>query len=182
MLLIVELSGLQVKLKAKESPFAIGHDEIPAETQGIRDELDDVCRYGNTRVAQREEHIDARTNSTKNQANNPGADGVGRDVDIVVSDNSPHLGVGAVVLHERVLNLDALFGISSCDSGVDIGEVVDGQVRVELVGFLKLLEVLETIAARGGDGSGLEGAWDGDNVLGLVALAEEGRRHGGWFI
>lgn len=86
-------------------------------------------------------------------------------------DNKSYLGIRAVILHEGVLNLDALLGIAGRYSGVDIVEVVNGQVGVELVRLFKLLEVLEMLHAGR---VRLQRAGDRGDVLRLMAPAEEG--------
>lgn len=91
MLLVVEFARAQIELDAKESPFPVRHDQVPAATDGIGNQLNDVRRDGDARVAKGEEHVDSRADGTENQADDPGANGVGRDVDVVVSDNRSHL-------------------------------------------------------------------------------------------
>ena len=59
MLLLIELSWLQVELEPPEVPFAIGHDEIPTKSEGIGDKLDDVGSDGDAGISKREEHIDS---------------------------------------------------------------------------------------------------------------------------
>ena len=90
-LLVVELAGSKVKLQTEEVPFLVGHDQVPAAADGIGNQLDDVRRDGDARVAKREEHVDARADGTEDEADDPGADGVGMDVDIIVSNNGSHL-------------------------------------------------------------------------------------------
>lgn len=91
MFLVVEFTGPEIELEAKEIPFLVRHDQVPAATDGISNQLNDVRRDGDTRIAKREEHVDSRTDGAENQADNPGSDGVGRDVDIIISDNRSHL-------------------------------------------------------------------------------------------
>ncbi|KAK1256018.1 hypothetical protein MKX07_008277 [Trichoderma sp. CBMAI-0711] len=81
----------EVELQAKDVPFLVGHDQVPAAADGIGNQLDDIRRDGDARVAQREEHVDARADGTENEADDPSTDGVGRDVDIIVSNNGSHL-------------------------------------------------------------------------------------------
>lgn len=91
MLLVVELARTQIELEAKELPFLVRHDQVPAAADGIGNQLNDVRRDGDAGIAKGEEHVDSRADGTENQADDPGANGVGRDVDIVVSDNRSHL-------------------------------------------------------------------------------------------
>lgn len=91
MLFVVEFTRAEIKLEAKDIPFLVRHDQVPAATEGISNQLNDVCRDGDARIAKREEHVDSRADGTENQADDPGANGVGRDVNIIISDNRSHL-------------------------------------------------------------------------------------------
>lgn len=188
MLLVVELARSEVELEPKQVPDAVRHDEIPAAADGIGDELDDVGGDGHAGVAEREEHVDAGAESAEKHADDPGTDRVGGNVDVVVAHDGAdlgqagsdgtergdarraHLWVRAVVLHEGVLDLDALFGVASGNGGVDIVELVDGQIGIELVSLLKLLQVVQMLDARG--------VGDGRDLLCLVAPAEHGGHDG----
>lgn len=66
MLLLIELSRLQVELETPDFPFAIGHDEIPAEAKRIGDELDDIGGDGDARISERKEHVNSRTKGAEN--------------------------------------------------------------------------------------------------------------------
>jgi len=59
MFLVIELSRFEIELEAKHIPFAVGHDQVPAEAHRIGDELDNIGSDRDTGVSQREEHIDA---------------------------------------------------------------------------------------------------------------------------
>lgn len=91
MLLVVEFARAEIELEAKEIPFPVRHDQVPAATDRISNQLNDIRCDGDTRIAKREEHVNSRTDGTENQADDPGANGVGRDVDIIISDNRSHL-------------------------------------------------------------------------------------------
>jgi len=69
-----------------------------------------------------------------------------------------------------MLDLDAFLGIAGCDSSVYIVELVDGEIRIQLVRLLKLLEMLEVINARR---IRLERTRNGRDLLCLVALAKK---------
>lgn len=74
-----------------------------------------------------------------------------------------------------MLNLNALLGIARGNGGVDIVEVVNGQVGVELVSFFKLLKMLEMLQTRR---VSLQWAGNRSDLLRLMAPAEDGRQHG----
>lgn len=52
MLLDVEGSWLQVELDAEHLEFTIREDQIPAQANGIGDQLDNICREQHCRVAE----------------------------------------------------------------------------------------------------------------------------------
>lgn len=89
---------------------------------------------------------------------------------------SSYLRIRAIILHEGIRNFDALLSIPRRYRGIDIGKLVDGQIRIEFVRLLELLELLEMIDP-GGSGGHLERPRQGDDVLGLMALSEEWRHH-----
>jgi hypothetical protein len=51
MLLVVELPWLEVEFEAKQVPFTIWHDQIPAETKRIGDKLNNIGGDRNTRIS-----------------------------------------------------------------------------------------------------------------------------------
>lgn len=73
-----------------------------------------------------------------------------------------------------MLDLETLLGIACGNSSVDIVEVVDRQVRVELVSLFKLLEMLKMLQA-----GHVSLQWTGNrgDLLRLMAPAEDGRQH-----
>lgn len=148
-LLKVELAGAEVELEAKEIPDAVGEDKIPQQADGVGNQLDDISGDGDTGVAQREEHVDARADRAQNQADHPRADRVGRQVDIVVADRRTHLGVRRVVLDNALLNGEALLDVARVDGVVDVVELLDRQVGIQVVHALKVLEVVQGLDARG---------------------------------
>ena len=87
-----------------------------------------------------------------------------------LANGETYLWIRAVVLHEGMLDLDALLSIASSDGGVDIVQLVHGHVGVQLVRLLKLLEMLEGVHARR---LSLDGSGDGRDLLRLMALAED---------
>ena len=89
-----------------------------------------------------------------------------------------HLGIRAIVVQERLLDLHALLRIAGRDGGVELVQLVEGQVGIELVRLLLvLLEVLEVLEPRHLGGV-LERGQRRD-VLGLMAPSEEGRHREG---
>ncbi len=54
MLLKVKLSRLEIELGAHEFKYAVREYQIPANADGIRDQLDDICRDSDGRVSQGE--------------------------------------------------------------------------------------------------------------------------------
>jgi hypothetical protein len=94
MLLVVELARLEVELDSKDIPHPIRHDQVPAKTDGIRDKLNDVCGDGDAGIAQGEEHVDAGADAAEKQADYPGTNSVGGQINIVVADNSADLRLG----------------------------------------------------------------------------------------
>jgi hypothetical protein len=90
-LLVVELSRLKVKFQAEQVPHSIRHNHIPTQADRVRDELNNVGGDGDAGVAQREEHIDAGSESAQNQTDNPGANGVGGKIYIVITDDCADL-------------------------------------------------------------------------------------------
>ena len=91
MFLEVKRARLEVELEAKNVPHAIREDEIPAQADGIGDELDDIGRDADGRIPERKEHIYPRADGAENQADNPRSDRVGRIVYIEVSDGRADL-------------------------------------------------------------------------------------------
>lgn len=87
-----------------------------------------------------------------------------------------YLWIRTIVLHERVLDLDSLFGIACRNRSIDIRQLVDRHVRVQLVRLLELCQMLKMINARG---FGLDWPRNGRDFLDLMSLAENGWYHGG---
>jgi len=52
MFLVVELARSEIEFETKEVPFAVWHDEIPATADWVRDQLDNIGRDSDARVAQ----------------------------------------------------------------------------------------------------------------------------------
>ena len=73
-----------------------------------------------------------------------------------------------------MLNLDALFAIARRNGGIQVAELVDGEVGVKLVSLFIIVQVLESLDAGN---IALERPRDGGNLLDLVALAQDAR-HG----
>lgn len=85
-----------------------------------------------------------------------------------------NLGVRAVVIHERLLNLHPLLRIPGRDGGIELVQLVERQVGVELVGLLlEALERFEVLQPRHLGGVG--GRRQRRDVLRLMAPSEEGR-------
>jgi hypothetical protein len=91
MLLVIELARTKIELETENVPLPVGHDQVPSPANGIGDQLDDIGVDGDARVAQREEHVHTRADSAQQKANDPCADGVCWNVDIVIPDNGSNL-------------------------------------------------------------------------------------------
>ena len=102
MLLEVERPRLEVEFEAEQIPYPVRKDQVPAEADGVGDQLDDVRRDGDARVAQREEHVDGRADGAEEHADDPGADRVGGQVDVVVADDGADLEVVLAVFGLRI--------------------------------------------------------------------------------
>lgn len=91
MLLEVELARSEVKLESKDAPYPIRHDQIPAATNGVGNQLNNVGADEDAGVTKREEHVDGGSNSAEQKTYNPGTDGICRDINVVVSDYRSNL-------------------------------------------------------------------------------------------
>src|SRR5687768_8533206 len=91
---------------------------------------------------------------------------------------SAYLWVRTVILHERMLNLNALLGIPRSDSSVDIIQFINRQVGIQLVEFLELLQRLEVVDT-GRLGLRLNRTRDRRDLLSLASLPKEVRPHVG---
>lgn len=94
MLLDVERARVEVRLHAEQGDLLVRHDLGPADADRVRDQLDHVGRDGDDRVSQDEQSVDTRHDRGHDKADGPCADGAGRDVFIVVADDSSHLTCG----------------------------------------------------------------------------------------
>lgn len=91
MLLIVELAGAEVELQSEQVPLPVRHNKIPCATDGIGDELYNVGVDSDTRVAQGKEHVHTGADCAEKHADDPCADSIGGDIDIIVADNGADL-------------------------------------------------------------------------------------------
>jgi hypothetical protein len=69
----------------------IWYDEIPAQADGIGDELDHEGGNVDGGIPQREEHVNAASNGGQDQANDPCTNSVARQVLVIVLDRCAHL-------------------------------------------------------------------------------------------
>lgn len=76
-----------------------------------------------------------------------------------------------------MLNFDALFAIARRNGGIQVVELVDGEIGVKLVSLFVIVQVLEGLDTGN---IALKRPGDRGNVLDLMALAQDARyRHTG---
>ena len=85
MLLEVERARLQVELPAENTKYAIGKYQIPTAADWICDELDYECREAYAGIPEGEEHVDSGADSAQDHTDDPGADGICREIDVEIS-------------------------------------------------------------------------------------------------
>lgn len=87
---------------------------------GVGEQLNDVDVDADGGVPQGEEQVHGGDEGGGDQTDNPGADGVGRHVFVVVADGGAHLKVGRVLLEQGLLEVGLLLDI------VALGDPVGG--------------------------------------------------------
>ena len=92
-LLHVEGARVETPFDTKGVELTPGHDEIPTQTDGIGHQLRNEGRDDDLRRAHGEQHVHARTERHHEHTNGPGADRIGRHINIIVADGGTDFGI-----------------------------------------------------------------------------------------
>lgn len=91
MLLEVEGAGLQVELDTPDVEDAVRENQVPEETQGVGNQLDNEGCERDGRVSKRQQHVDGGADGAQQQANRPGSYRARGHVEVEVADRGSHL-------------------------------------------------------------------------------------------